>query len=78
MGSNRISTRGNLMPTHQQQNSSVERSAAAVRCDELDVLLGLTDQRRAHGRKLLAALICDERIDVTFRAGLAMSLVTQR
>jgi len=69
---------GDPMPTCPEQNSPVERGTAAVCCDELDVLLGLTDQRRAHGRKLLAALICDERIDVAFRAGLVMSLGAQR
>ena len=66
------------MRASQEQNSPVERSAAVVRCDELDVLLGLTAQRRAHGRALLAALICDERIDIAFRAGLVMSLGAQR
>lgn len=65
------------MRAGQQQNSQVERSTAVL-CDELDVLLGAAEQRHAHGRKLLAALITDERIDVRFRAGLVMSLATQR
>jgi len=66
------------MRASQEQNSPVERDDAAIHRDELDVLLGLSDQRRAHGRKLLAALITDERIDVAFRAGLLMSLGGQR
>ncbi len=60
------------------ENKLSSAGSGNFHCDDLDVLLGATDWRRAHGRKLLAALIADERIDVAFRAGLLLSLGDQR
>jgi hypothetical protein len=52
-----------------------QNSPHIVATDDIDSLLHINPN---HIRKLLAAIICDERIDVSFRAGVAMSLGARR
>lgn len=68
------------MTTANTTRTPSERAAdsTAIRCDELEILLSHADRTRPAGRALIAALICDGRIDVRFRAGLLMSLGAQR
>lgn len=60
----------NAGPEQNQQNCP-----PIVATDDISALLRTNPN---HVRKLLAAIICDERIDISFRAGVAMSLAAQK
>lgn len=64
------------MRTRARQNQQNDPRVVATD-DIVSLLLSNTNHRR-DTLKLLAAIVCDERIDVSFRAGVAMSLAAQR